>query len=392
MSWMARGAHLPVRRAGLALGVDAGAHHRRPVLAGQGQELVEPRAGVVALLEVDRVEHGPPPDPPQGGLDHRCLGGVDHQGDARLGGEARRHLGHVGHAVGAGVVHAHVEDVGALLHLVAGHGHGGVPVGLEHGLAELLRPVGVGALAHDEERGVLVERHVAVDRGGPRLVLGVARRGHEVPAPLHHSPEMVGGGPAAPADDAHPHLGHEPLQMVRQLLRREVVVHLAVHHRGQAGVGLRGDGHAAVLGQVAHGLAHLGRSRGAVEPDDVGAHGVEGGQGGADLGAGEHAPGELDGHLHLERYAPPGAHHGALARVQRRLGLEQVVDRLHHQQVHAPGQQGGGLLLVGVTQLGVGDLPEGGKACRGRGCPPPTGAGRRRPRRRPPPPGRSAPR
>ena len=50
-------------------------------------------------------------------------------GSGRLGGEAGGHLLHVGDAVGAGVVDAHVEDVGALLDLVAGHGHAGVPVG-----------------------------------------------------------------------------------------------------------------------------------------------------------------------------------------------------------------------------------------------------------------------
>ena len=64
---------------------------------------------------------------------------------------------HVGHAVGAGVVDADVDHVRALFDLVAGHGHAGVPVALEHGLAELLGAVGVGALADDQERGVLLE-------------------------------------------------------------------------------------------------------------------------------------------------------------------------------------------------------------------------------------------
>ncbi len=57
------GAQLPLGRAGLAFGVDAGAHHGGAVLPGQGEEPVEPGAGIVALLEVDRVEDGPAADP-----------------------------------------------------------------------------------------------------------------------------------------------------------------------------------------------------------------------------------------------------------------------------------------------------------------------------------------
>ena len=47
---------LPLRRAGLALLVDAGADDGGPELAGEPQERVEPGAGLVALLQVDRVE------------------------------------------------------------------------------------------------------------------------------------------------------------------------------------------------------------------------------------------------------------------------------------------------------------------------------------------------
>ena len=53
-------------------------------------------------------------------------------------------------------------------------------------------------------------------------------------------------------------------------------------------------------------LAHLGRAGGAVEPDDVGAQGVQGGQGGADLGAQQHAAGRLDGDLDLEGHLAAG--------------------------------------------------------------------------------------
>ena len=45
---------------------------------------------------------------------------------------------------------------------------------------------------------------------------------------------------------------------------------------GSPALGCAETGMRAVLGQVADGLAHLGRPGGAVEPDDVGPHGVEG--------------------------------------------------------------------------------------------------------------------
>ena len=125
---VAGGAQLPLGRAGLALLVDAGADDGGPELAGEPEERVEPGAGLVALLQVDRVEDGPPADPRQRGAHHRALGGVDHERHARLRAEAARHVGHVGHAVGARVVDADVDEVRALLDLVAGHGHAGVPV------------------------------------------------------------------------------------------------------------------------------------------------------------------------------------------------------------------------------------------------------------------------
>ena len=154
---IAGGPQLPLGRACLAFFIDAGAHHGGAELPGQAQERVEPGAGPVAFLEVDRVEDGRAADPFQGGPDNGALGRVDHERHAGLGGEPAGHLGHVGYAVGAGVVDAHVDDVRALLDLVAGHGDAGVPIGLEHGLAEALGAVGVGALADHQERGVLAE-------------------------------------------------------------------------------------------------------------------------------------------------------------------------------------------------------------------------------------------
>ena len=209
-------------------------------------------------------------------------------------------------AVLAGVVDADVEDVGALLDLVAGHGHAGVPVVGQHGLAELLGAVGVGALADDQERR----------RPGRR-----ARGCRSTRSPAPHSGCAAGpaSGPGSASTTAarcsgvvpqQPPTTETPNSVTKRAwcsascVGREVVVHLAVDHRGQAGVGQARDRHPAVLGEVAQVLAHLRGPGGAVEADDVGPQGVEGGEGGADLGAQQHAAGQLDGDLDLERHLP----------------------------------------------------------------------------------------
>ncbi len=120
------------------------------------------------------------------------------------------------------------------------------------------------------------------------------------------------------------------------------------HDTGRRGVG----------GQVAQGLEHLRRARGAVQADDVDVHGLEGDEGGTHLGAGEHRPRQLDGHLALDRQAHPGPPHGPPGAVDGRLGLEEVEHRLHQDQVGTPFDEGGRLLVVGVPQVGVAGLAE----------------------------------
>ena len=114
----ARHPQLPLDVAGLALLVDAGADHRGAVLAGQPEEPVEPGARRVAVLEVGRVEDRPPPS--HCSAASMTGGSVESSTSGTLDcvAKRRRHLVHVGDAVGARVVDAHVEHVGALLHLV----------------------------------------------------------------------------------------------------------------------------------------------------------------------------------------------------------------------------------------------------------------------------------
>ncbi len=127
------------------------------------------------------------------GLEHRRLGGVEHERHARLGGEALGDLVHVDGAVAADVVDADVEHVGALADLLVGHLRAGVPVAGEHRVAERLRAVGVGALADDQQAEVLVER-----RPGCRSTTRSARtRASGAPARGRGPPRRPGGGARA---------------------------------------------------------------------------------------------------------------------------------------------------------------------------------------------------
>ena len=56
-------------------------------------------------------------------------------------------------------------------------------------------------------------------------------------APLDHMTEVLGRGAATAADDRYAEFGDEPLVELGQLLGGEVVVHAALDHRWQAGVG-----------------------------------------------------------------------------------------------------------------------------------------------------------
>ena len=230
-----------------------------------------------------------------------------------------------------------------------------------HRLAERLRPVGVRPLADGQERRVLPERHVLVERGDAGLRPGPAPDRRPAADPFDHGRQVLGSGPAAPADQGQPELGGEAVMGVGQLPWGQRVTGAVGGELGQPGVGHAGQRDLGVPGQVTQVLAHLARPGGAVQPDGVHAERLEGGERGPDLAAEQHGAGGLDRHLHDQRHAAAGSGDGAPGPHDGRLGLQQVLAGLHDQGVGAAAEQARGVVLVAVAQLGEGDVPQRGQ-------------------------------
>src|SRR3954447_7076614 len=105
-------------------------------------------------------------------------------------------------------------------------------------------------------------------------------------------------------------------------------------------------------------LGHLGWPGGAVEAHDVGAHRIDDAESGGDLGAVQHAAGELDGDLDLQGdFAPDGRHRPA-GPDHTGLEAEEVELRLDEQEIDASVEQPARLFLVRVAELRESDLSE----------------------------------
>ena len=81
--------------------------------------------------------------------------------------------------------------------------------------------------------------------------------------------EVRRGRAAAPADHVDAEVRDEPGMVLGELFGCEVVVHGPVDDAGQTGVGDARDRHAGVGGEMTEVLAHLDRTGGAVDADDV---------------------------------------------------------------------------------------------------------------------------
>ena len=168
--------HLPFGGVGLALLVE-GHDHRACAVAPDHPGMLQ--EGFLALLEADRVDDAPALHALQPGLENAPPRAVDHHrdpGGLRLGRDQVQERGHRLLTVEQVRVHVHVEQVGAVAHLVERDVHGGlIIVGLDEP-AEPGRAGDVGPLADHHEPGIAGDRE-RFQSGQPRHPAGPRGRG-----------------------------------------------------------------------------------------------------------------------------------------------------------------------------------------------------------------------
>ena len=187
------------------------------------------------------------------------------------------------------------------------------------------------------------------------------RQRDPVRQPLDHPAQVLRRGAAAAADQTEPELADELLQGVGQLDRLQRIVRAVGGELRQAGVGHQLTPDRGVAGQVPQVLAHLGRSGGAVQADQVDPERLERGQRRADLRAEQHRAGGLHRDVGDDRQVAAGRGQRPLGAQGGRPGLQQVLGGLDQDRVDAAAQQARDLLLVGVAQGGEADVAEGGQ-------------------------------
>ena len=353
---------LALRGLGHALLVDGQRDHRGAELLGQDQPV---GGGLLAILEIDRVDDRLAAMQLERRLDDVGLGAVDHQRRIHAAGETCDHLVHLGDLVAADEGGADVEAVGALGDLLAPDRHAAVPVAGLLQFAPLARAVGVATLADREVAVLLAQRHLAVQAGHrrhpDRRSLHGDRPGAAAGALAQHGVhrlDMRGRGAAAAADQVEPVLGDEALHPGRHLGGSQGIMRLPVHQLRQAGIGLHRQQAGPVGGQPADVLGHLLRPGGAVQSEQRHVEGVDGGGRRRDVGANQQGAGGLDGDLHEDRGVGAGFQAGQLGAVDGRLDLQRVLAGLDQQRIDAAGDQAAALRGEGRLQRIVGDVAQ----------------------------------
>ncbi len=231
--------------------------------------------GILAILEIDRVDDRLAAVELQRRFEHRVLGRVDDERRIDRAAHAGHRLADVGDLVTADKGGAQIERVRALLDLLAGHLDAAVPVARLLQLAEFARAVGVAALADRQPRVLLAQRDLAIERGDGRRPSRAARsrrRARPVPAePAQHRVEggdVRGVGAAAAADHRDAVLDDKALEPLRQFGGAERVAGMAVDQLGQAGIGLDRNQAGPVFAEPFDMLGHLARAGRAIEADD----------------------------------------------------------------------------------------------------------------------------
>ncbi len=345
-----------LQRVGLAQFVERHHHHRRAVAAAQAGVVAE---RLQAFLHRDRVDHRLALHALQAGLDDVPLGAVDHHRHARdvgFGGDQVQEAVHARHRIQHGLVHVDVDDLRAVLDLLAGHRQRLVVFLFADQAREHLAAGDVGAFAHVHEQRVLVDvqRLQARQAGLDRDLRHHPRRQRR--NLVGNRADVVGRGAAAAAGHVHQPGAGEFLQQRGSVGRGLVKAGLG-HRVGQAGVGVDTDVGVADLGQLGHVRAHQRRAQRAVQADGDRprmAHRVPEGLDG--LARQDAAGGVGDGARDHHRQADAALLEHFLGGEDRRLGVERVEDGFDQDDVDAAIEQAVELFNVGHAQLVEGDV------------------------------------
>ncbi len=284
---------------------------------------------------------------------------IDHHRHARdvgLGGDQVEERHHRLLGIEQALVHVDVDDLRAVLDLVARDLERGAVVAIGDELAEARRAGDVGALADVHERDRVGERE-GFEAGEPQppLDLGDLPRRLALHR-LRDGVDVRGRGAAAAADDVDEAGGGELLDQPRHEFRAFVV---AAEFVGQAGVRIGADQRVGDARELRDVRAHLLGAERAVQSDRERrrvAHRVperfrrlpgEQPPGAVGDGAGDHH--RQRAARRLERFGDG---------VDRGLGVERVEDRLDQQDVGAALDQAARLLAIGDAQLVEGDGAE----------------------------------
>ncbi len=240
-------------------------HHHGGTMAPRNRRLVNELR--LAFLHRDRIHHRLALNAFQAGFDHGEFRGVDHDGhagDIRLGGDKVEERHHRGFGIQQPFVHVDVDDLGAVLDLVARHLQGGGVIACGHQLAEFGGACDVGALA-DVDEGDRRRQLERLEAGEPQARFDVGNRARPVRRDRRRNRrDMIGRGAAAAADDIDEAGACEFADQARHIFRGFVVLAEFV---GQTGVRIGADqriGDAADVGDMRAQI--LGAER-AVEAD-----------------------------------------------------------------------------------------------------------------------------
>ena len=214
---------------------------------------------LLPLLEGDGVDDALALQAFESGLQHLPLGGVDHHrhlGDVRLAADQVQETHHAGLGVQHGLVQVDVDDLGAVLHLLAGHTQGGLVLLLHDQPLEAGGAGDVGALAHVQEQALgadiagLQSRQAALywvlgDLAWWNLRYGVGNCLDEVRRGTTTATDDVEKTALSPLFDQPCHI------------LWGVVVTRGGQRVGQAGIGVGGDESLGDIGELLHILTQL---------------------------------------------------------------------------------------------------------------------------------------